>query len=332
MKSSVCFLLLFFTSFFLFPDNIRGPLQEYVRVAGNSEFSEEFRIKLEDLFAVDIPEEKQEYLQGIELEIKIPSSVKKYRNSFALFLYSNCSPGPDADSVGGSMRRYSGSQLGFEIIPSRTIIYYRLMKESEENLQHSPDTVLVKKPFSIPSLPVIGTILPVMKGIPSIVTESNFRIRVRGIFEETGDLVLKPVGFTGEIPADDVLLSIDGKNILFTEEKITLSAGLHTLTLLSGTFKSQNLTFGIESDKSTVLEIPFEKLVPLVYIEGPMDTEIFLDGNLIDYHEGSGIELSEGDHTILFTIGDYRVSKQFSVEKGKEYYISLFMDVIIEER
>jgi len=41
--------------------------------------------------------------------------------------------------------------------------------------------------------------------------------------------------------------------------------------------------------------------------------------------------VTEGQHTVIIREGDYSLTKKFSVERGKSYKVSLFLDILVQE-
>ncbi len=298
-------------------------------IGEDNAFTEEIRVKMEELFTVNIPSDRIRFVEGIEIEIKIPSAIRNLRDSFALFLYKDVYPKPDED-----VWAYTGKRLTFELIPPRAQIYYRIPLDMGLDITPSPDTVYIEKPLRSSDFPLILTILPVMKGIPATASIAEFRIRTRTVLKETGSL---EIDFTlSDLSPDpdmsSVNLYLDGKSITPSEKPIVLTTGLHSLEFLSDDYRSQSFRVAIEPGKTTVLSIPVEPLIPRIYFEGPNVAEFFFDGEKLDIIPGVALDVTEGEHTLLFKIGDYRVSKRIFIEKSKDYNISLFLDILVEER
>jgi len=327
MKKIVIGLIILFISIAsAWGDTIRGPYGGTIELNESGTFSQEIRLKLEDVAAVQLGNVQPELVKAIELEVKIPNAVRKYRDSFALFFYRNIHPKPGKDTTS-----YRGEQAAFEIIPYRNRVYFQLPVKTNVSLPVSPDTVGLSKLFRPDHLPLIITILPVMKGIPSFIASSEFRIRGRALLEESGRLEIK-LSYPEEESHGSFTIFIDGKLIDIEERIIPLAVGIHSLSLTSDVYRPAVMNFGIETGKETVLDISLEKQVPRIFMEKPEGTIVFIDGEKIDLPSGAGMEISEGEHTVLFKLGDYSLSKKVYIERGKDYDISLFMDIIVRDK
>ena len=63
----------------------------------------------------------------------------------------------------------------------------------------------------------------------------------------------------------------------------------------------------------------------------PESATIYLDGQRYIPSVHKAIEVVAGEHVVLIQLGDYAISRRFTVENGKGYTISLLLDIIVEE-
>ena len=168
-----------------------------------------------------------------------------------------------------------------------------------------------------------------MKGIPSYISNSTFSIKAYPLVEDKGILSLEVI-FPDE-NQDPVFIYLDEKKLPWPIKNYPIRTGLHHLSIESEYFKKEYLTFGIEKGKLTECKIELVRLVPKLTIEAPENTIIFLDGEKIDILPGEVINISEGEHIVLFKLGDYKLSRNFSVSRGKTFKISLLLDILIQD-
>jgi hypothetical protein len=71
--------------------------------------------------------------------------------------------------------------------------------------------------------------------------------------------------------------------------------------------------------------------VPKIVFEAPDTAEIFLDGQKLDGLPKKPMSVTEGEHTVIMRVGNYSLTKKFSVERGRSYKISLFLDISVQE-
>ncbi len=90
-------------------------------------------------------------------------------------------------------------------------------------------------------------------------------------------------------------------------------------------------SFVISRGNTTKLDITMEQLLPTVIFEAPEGSEIILDGEKIDLLASKVLKIKPGDHVVRMKLGDYSLSKKFTIDAEKKYKISLFLDILIQE-
>ena len=310
----------------LYADNIRGPIVEEIVLSPGQLHDKEYSLRLEELMVISIDPDSR-FLMGVDVEISIPEQIQRYRDSFALLLFKGIEPDLQKD-----VWDYRGERILFTVIPSMRRLFIRIPIIEKANFRAAPGTVFPEKPVSLQEFPIIITILPVMKGIPGSVEESIFKIKANPILEERGILLLKiETEGNKQIPEDMVSVYIDEKRVPYPESEYILDAGIHRLKVEAGNYKSKSVSFGIEKSQKRKLTVTLERDIPKLFLEAPENTVVFLDGEKIDFIRGKPIEIEEGEHTILFKIGDYTLSKKFAVERGNTYTVMLFLDILVQK-
>jgi hypothetical protein len=167
-----------------------------------------------------------------------------------------------------------------------------------------------------------------MKGLPENIETLVFTVKIKPLLTDEGGFRLnltypaaeqKPVS----VRIDEVL--IDNPAVMHT-----LAPGSHHLSIVSDDYRNEVRVFTVESGKTTEIAVPMKDTTPRLYIVAPENTIITLDtAPLANLREGKTIE--PGDHTLLFKIGDYEVTRQLTAEKGKDYTITMVIDVQVTE-
>ena len=201
-------------------DSVRGP------VAGIISLSDEpkpIQVSLEDLIVITAPE-NPDLLLGIEIEIKIPPAVREFRDSFAFYLYRKPSPYPSRDN-----RNYTALRTAFEVLPSSIRAFYQIPVRAEHGLKDSLGTTVISRIVPPEEFPLLITILPVMKGIPSHVMASTFELTARPVLAPFGNLVL--IISPEDNPEYPFKVFINDKPINFTSRPIPLKTGFHYIRI-----------------------------------------------------------------------------------------------------
>ena len=129
--------------------------------------------------------------------------------------------------------------------------------------------------------------------------------------------------------APEFHLQIDGIPVQIQPEYL-LEPGLHRVSLTSDRYQDQDLTIGIEQARTATLRIPLLPALATVSYTAPRGSRVYVDGRALEGETGD-FTAPPGEHTIVVVVGDYTVTRRFSVEEGREYNLSVTMDVAIEE-
>ncbi len=271
------------------------------------------------------PESFNPMSEALEIEIAIPEAVRDYRGSYAVYLYKKVTPEPAS-----GVKNYRAEAINFYLLPPSSRFNLHLPLAEDYSIQESFDVLLVDSVLSESDFPLVLTILPVMKGIPSAVASSHFEVFVTYAASSFGVLKLD-IAFpdAGDLP---YTLTMDGKAVRVHDSEFVLKPGLHTLELASPNYVNESVTFSVEAGANTALRLELERRSSWMIVEAPEGTRVFLDGELIEMPGADGLEIEPGEHTVVFKIGDYSLSQAFSVLPGAKCILSVDMaiDVKIE--
>lgn len=305
-----------------FAENVRGPVVDTV-VLDPTSGSHQVSIGLDELLGVAFGASSR-FIKGVELDISVPPPARQYRNLVALYVYKAVAPTPSSTTD-----LYSGRRAGFVVLPATPKVYVNIPIKANA-IQPSPETITFDTPIPAKDFPLIVTVLPVAKGLPSSVSNSTFVVKVSPILEDKGLLTLD-VTEKGNPPSFPYNLTIDDQPVNLNPAGYELASGVHHLTITSDHYKEITKTFGIDKGQTTTITISLERLVPTIVFEAPDNAEIFLDGQKLENVPKKPMKVTEGEHTVIIREGNYSLTKKFSVERGKSYKVSLFLDILVQE-
>ena len=325
MRALICFILMACSAAACWTDQIRGLVVEEVRIPSDAAFEKTIALSVEEA-AVLALEEETPFLEGIRLELVLSNELKKHFDSFALGIYKNLSPHPER-----SVRFYSGERAFFQYLPYLNRIYIQIPLGRAPSGETPPvGTYRLQSPLRATDFPLLLTMVPLAKGIPATIADKKFYFTIKPMLEKKGfaNLVLHfPTGLEDE----PIELYVDGLRNESPGQKLELPSGIHTLRIVSPSFKEINTSFTVESGKTNLVDIELEETVTQLTIDAPSGTELFLDGEKIADGISFPIQISEGNHLVRAKIADYSMSKKFTVQKGKHYHLSIIFDIIINE-
>ncbi len=324
----VIFLLIFSQS--AYSDNIRGPMQWISVVDTEADRSEEIIVSPEDLIAFKINSSENIPFR-MQLEIRPSETLKEYPNTFALFVYNNIEPVPVND-----VSSYNGSLVRYIVLPDKSRHFVDLfftVKPSRNELLPGTD-VLYPEEFKKIPFPFIMTVLPVMKGIPDTLLDEKIKIKLTIYYADKGDLSVN-VYSKNDNSAENNPLSISDYSLFIDSKQydkadgISLAAGVKKIRIEKDGYLPFEQSVVINKNEKNILNINLVKKLPQLFIYAPAEADIYIDGNLNTQKELNN--LKEGEHTVVFKLGQYSLSRKFILENGKKYTINLLLDIEINE-
>ncbi|MFW6207534.1 MAG: hypothetical protein ACOC7X_02440 [Spirochaetota bacterium] len=318
---SICASALFLFSYPTAAEQVRSEVQHTATL--DAAYSDiRISVGLRELSQIKL--EATEFLRGIVIQVNSPRAVLQFRESFLLSVYSNPSPEP-RDGV----RSYSAEKLLSKPFPSasRTFIDIPFSRESRWE-KSTLNSIVISEHIKPEDYPLLLTIDPIMKGIPSDVSRSHFDITVRPVLADKGALELELPDMADQ---EELELLIDGQVQAKQSGRFTLVTGVHEISVKSDHYLPYTKAIGIEQAQTTRLKVPLEPAESIIRFDAPEDAVVFFDGEKIQVASTPQMEVEPGEHVVLVRIGDYSVSKKIDIEGGKTYKVSLFFDILIND-
>ncbi len=263
------------------------------------------------------------FLKGVEIEVKIPQGILSYRNSMAYGLYQRIKPAPSTAIID-----YQGDELTFQPLPSRLSFVLQVPFMNGHGLKSGPYATVLTEVYDAKKGPLLFRLLPVMKGLPEDIETMQFPVRIKPILTEEGAFRLS-LDWPGN-QAKPVSVRIDETLVEKPEELIFLSPRTHHLSVVSDEFRNEVRVFTVESARITELTVPLQDTAPRLYLVAPENAVIQVDGKPVDNPKNAYV-LEPGEHAILFKIGDYEPMRQITAEKGRDYTVSMVIDINVSE-
>ena len=308
---------------FVHADTVRGTVVGSLRVQPDHG-SGQALVGIDELLGVDLASDSR-FFKGVEVAITIPPEVRRFRDLLALFIYTNVEPAPSK-----AVSRYTGNQAGFVVLPPTAKAYINIPLTAN-GIEPSAETITLPVAIEPSQFPIILAVFPLEKGIPGSIESSEFAISASPILRDEGLLKLT-INEGGSPPTLPFNLSIDDQPEPFPQpDGYILPTGLHHLRITSDYYTEQFQTFGIDQGATTKVNLTLVRPVPKLIFEVPDIASVYLDGHLLNPPPRTPMVVKEGTHVIQFKFGDYSLTKTITVEKGKTYKISLFLDISVQE-
>lgn len=316
--------LLFSFTVNLNAENIRGKLVSIQKVpaSANEDMPSFQTLLLEQLVACELPEDIS-LLEGIMLEIQVPRIFIQYRGALVLHAYQDISPKPALNNPA-----YTGKEAFLVALPAMQTFFYQIPIRKNHSLRKSP-TLWLANPILKASFPLIISLMPVMKGLPSKLDYTAFKIRLKPIFRKKGLLIL--LNKDGSPFSHQINIKIDKNDLPYQTEGILLNPGLHELEVSLPALGSFKQIVEIEIGKKAIIQPEFKTEQSAIKIDVPEEARVFLDGKDISGNKYKLLQLSPGEHNILFHLGEYQISRRFALKQGEKKLISLDLNILIQD-
>jgi hypothetical protein len=263
------------------------------------------------------------FIRGVEIEIKSPQGLVSYQNGMAYGLYRQVLPVPNAGIID-----YQAEQITLQPLPSRLSFVLQIPLQKNHGLKTGPYSTVLGYVHDASRGPLVFRLLPVMKGLPDNIESLKFTVKIRPILANEGAMQLK-VTYPDE-PPKPVVIRIDEMPVQNPESLQVLEPGEHHLSIVSDDYRNEVRVFTVEPARVTDIAVKMKDTTPHLTLVAPANAVILLDGKKIEANRDN-LVIDEGNHLILFKIGDYELTRQLVVEKGRDYTATMLIDVNVSE-
>lgn len=281
------------------------------------------KLGINEALAIILPPE-QTFIEGLELKFEIPEAVASWMDSVACSVYANISPTPKASQID-----YSGTRAYVRTLPGKLSWVLQIPIKKENSIKSDNYTTKVDTIVTPSKNIVFIRLQPVMKGVPEETLNSIIPITLKPILANKGQLSLNLV--SPEENLSPCTVFIDDKIApLPADKKLLLDTGVHNISIISESYRNEVRTVRIDRAKTTELTVEMKSLEPTLLITAPEGTEVLLDDVKCTIF-GKEFVITEGEHKIKFSFGDYEITRSINAIKGKTYTANFSLDLQIQE-
>ena len=282
------------------------------------------KIGVSEALAIYLPQD-QTFIEGIEIKMDIPESVASWMDCVACSVYDKITPLPSSSQID-----YSGVRQYVSTLPGRLSWVLQIPIKENNSIKANKYTTKIDCVPEFKNRVVFIRLQPVMKGVPEETLQALIPMTVKALLIDKGQLIMNinnPEGsdFPCTVYIDDKPVKYDKEN-----NKVLLSSGIHTISIISNSYRNEVRTVRINQAKVTNLDILMKSTEPTLIINAPETALIFLDDKKCDTL-GKEFVISEGEHKIKFTIGDYEIMRSIQAIPGKTYTANFSVDLDISE-
>ena len=315
-------LVILFTPALLCAESFRVRTMTTLVVPDNDVEPQTTEIGYNDAVGILFPEETL-FLRALEIEVRIPREILRYQNSMAYGLYRSVQPAPRSGTID-----YRGIPEIYQPLPSRLSFVLQIPLVRDHKLKSGPYATVLERIYNPKDGPVVFRLQPVMKGLPPTIEDMRFQLRVKPLLTEEGAVTLSL-----KHPGDEskpVRILINEEPVNMDKNIHILGPGNHHLSVVSEHYRNEMRMFTIESARITAVEIVLKDTMPTLFLVAPENTTILLNDNVVQNTQ-EPLLVEPGSYTIIFKIGDYEVVRKITAEKGKDYTVSMHIDINVSE-
>ena len=305
------------------PESFRVTQARVVRVDPDQLEAVAVSMGYNDGIAIILPEDNP-FIKAVEIEVKSPENIAHFQGTMAYALYTGLSRLPD-----GNVIDFTAERISMEILPPRLTFALQVPLREEHGLKSDPYTEVFPQVPKAESLPIFFRLFPIMKGLPDDFETAVFSVKVKPVLIDEGALQLSIV-YPFEREPGSLSVHVDEKAVREPQNMLLLLPGEHHLAVSAEKCRTEVKTFIIERAKVSNVTVEMKDSRPTVSFASPDNVVVTLDGRRVA-DPRAALKIEPGRHTVTFSMGDYRLQRQFTAEEGRDYTASMMLDAEIVE-
>ncbi len=284
--------------------------------------SQKVQMGYNDALCIALPKDLL-FIEGVEVEIKIPQVLLEYRGSVAYALYEGVTPQPEDGVID-----YDGKRVFVEGMPPRLSVVLQIPITDEHSIESSPYATILPVYTLSEQNHVFLRFQPVMKGLPLNIEDLIFDITIKPLLNNNGLFDLQ-VEYPTDSTNTEFSLYINEEQVAFTGKPLLLPAGMHHLSIVSEHFRNEVRTFSVNPAEKTKVSVALIDIAPTMNIIAPENAIVYLNDAQTETNKTFIVE--PGDYSVRIVVGDYEIIKNVTAVLGKSYEVSLLVDVLVTE-
>jgi hypothetical protein len=325
MSAALIFLTvcLFLNGFHVEAEAFRTVVEGSIEVSSEKPAGSSVSVGINSSVIITLGSEAR-FLRGVEIEITSPQSWLAHRGAVGISVYNNINP----QTLPG-IADLESNRAAFEPLAARLQTTYQIPVRQSHGLRKPTSVTVLPAVVQLSTFPILFRMMPLIKGLSEELENMSFNLTVRPIISDEGAIRLVP-RYPAQLRNRPFTVLIDDNLIVNIVDQIVLKEGEHHLVILSDDYRNESRRFVVERAKVNDLIIELQDPTPILMLEGPQNAVIFLD-NVRFQRNRESVTVEPGVHEIKFQIGDYTITRNLNVQRGKTYRIALTVDLTIQE-
>jgi len=297
-------------------------MSSVVSVSSENGEGETVSLRYNEAVAVLFPADPT-FIQGLEFELRIPKAFQGSESSIAWSVYSGITPSPATDRLD-----YSGELVATQPLPARVAMNLILPIASRHGIKSGPFASLIPMVVGEDRFPVVFKLSPIGKGLQPAMETAEFKLTIRPVLRDEGGIRVS-VSYPDGTDHPATAVFVDDKRADDPHALILAKKGARVVRVSAEGYREEVVTVAVEPGKVIPLTVAMTPNAPLLVFQAPSGTFVSIDGQSVPPAELSGMAVEPGEHTLLFRIGDYSMTRKFMALRGKVYRVVLSVELEI---
>ena len=305
-----------------FAQGLRTNVSSVVTLSSEASEGVSVSLRYNDAVAVLFPADPI-FIQGVEFELRIPKAFQGAESSVSWSIFSRVSPNPSTDKYD-----YSADLVATQPLPARVSMSLVIPTIDRHGIKSGPFASLVPTVAGPDKFPLLFKLSPIGKGILPWMESAEFKLSVRPVLRDEGGIKLA-VTFPEGAEKPPVSVFVDDKRAEDSHAVILARKGARVIRVSAEGYREEIITVAVEPGKILPLNVSLTPNAPFIVFQAPAGTFVALDGTAVAQSELSGLAVEPGEHTLVFRIGDYSMTRKFMALRGKVYHVILSVELDI---
>ena len=319
----VMVLLSFSTVLPSYAEGLRTGVAGTVLISPSRPEGETIGLRYNEAVGVFIPADTL-FVQGIEFELRLPKVLQGSESTIAWTVYSSVKPEPAHDRLD-----YEVSRIISQPLPPRVALIFQIPVMERHELRSGPFVTVIPKLLKPSDFPLMFKLAPIGKGFGPSLESVEFRLTVRPVLTDEGGISLDCSFPEGAEPVP-YSVYIDDKRVEDVAKIITARKGARVLRVSAEGYREEVVSLSIEAGAISKVSVKLVPDAPRIQFEAPTGSIISLNGNPVPPESFEELVLEPGEHTIVYRIGDYTITRKFIAARGKTYRVVMSVELSIQ--
>ena len=265
------------------------------------------------------------FMQGIEFELRLPRAIQGAESTVAWTVYSAVQPEPSRDRLD-----FNASRIISQPLPQRVSMIIQIPVIDRHELRSGPFVTVIPKLLRGSEFPLMFKLAPIGKGFGTSLETVEFRLTVRPVLTDEGGISVSCTFPEGAEPVPYSVF-IDDRRVEDVARTIVTRKGVRVLRVSAEGYREEVVSLSIEAGAISRVAVKLVPDAPRLHFEAPTGSIISLNGVPVPNESHQGLIIEPGEHTIVYRIGDYTITRKFVAARGKNYRVVMSVELSIQE-